>query len=92
MGGMVAMNLIDDMFWNWRHPVGWGWGGGYGGGWGNTYNFYPEHDHYRDYYSGQAAGGADFSDIDRTDTAAGTDFLGSTGGDTGGADFGSDRS
>jgi hypothetical protein len=29
MGGMVAMNLIDDMFWNWRHPVGWGWGGGW---------------------------------------------------------------
>ena len=48
------MNLIDDMFWNWRHPVGWGWGGGYGGGWGNTYNFYPEHEYYRDYYSGQA--------------------------------------
>lgn len=94
--GMIAMNAIDNMYWNWRHPMGWGWGGGYGYG-GNSYVFYPDHDNYRDYYSGQAAG---YSDIDRATDASGTDFLSPTGGDSGdfgsgssaGGDIGSDRS
>jgi uncharacterized membrane protein YgcG len=98
MRDMVTMSVIDHMFWGWQRPMGWGWGGGYGGYGGNTYVFYPEHDHYRDYYSGQAAGGADYSDIDRTNDASGTDFLSPTGGDSGdfgggsSGDFGSDRS
>lgn len=85
---MIALNAIDNMFWNWHHPMGWGWGGY--GGWGgnNTYVFYPDHDNYHDYYGGQAAGYGDYSDVDRTDHAGGADFLGSTGGDLGGSDFG----
>ncbi len=95
--GMLAMNAIDSMFWNWRHPVGWGWGGGYGYG-GNNYVFYPDHDNYRDYYSGQAAGYSDNSDIDRANDSSGADFLSPTGGDanfggtSGGDSIGSDRS
>lgn len=98
MRDMVTMSLIDHMFWGWHHPVGWGWGGGYGGWGGNTYVFYPEHDHYRDYYSGQAAGNADYSDIDRANDASGVDFLSPTGGDSGDfggssfGDFGGDQS
>jgi tetratricopeptide (TPR) repeat protein len=94
--GMLAMNAIDNMYWNWHHPMGWGWGGGYGYG-GNTYVFYPDHDNYRDYYSGQAAGHGDFSDIDRTSDSSGVDFLSPTGGDSGNfggsaGDIGGDRS
>lgn len=86
LGDLVALSLIDNMFWNWHHPMGWGWGGGWGG---NTYVFYPDHEVYRDYYGGQAAGYGDFT---RTpDDAAGTDFLQDTGGDAG-TYAGTDRS
>jgi tetratricopeptide (TPR) repeat protein len=96
MRDMVTLSLIDHMFWGWHHPMGWGWGGGYGG-WGGGYAFYPDHHYYHDYYSGHAAAGGDF---DRDVDAAGTDFLGSTGGDfdsgssfdSGGTDFGTDMS
>lgn len=83
LSDMIMLNAIDNMFWGWHHPVGWGWGGY--GGWGhggNTYVFYPDHDHYRDHYSGQAAGYSDYSDIDRNSDASGTDFLQGTGGDS----------
>ena len=62
---------------------GWGWGGGWGYG-GPA--FYADHHYYHDYYGGQAAS---YGDFDRTPSdAGGTDFLGSTGGYTGGTDFG----
>lgn len=86
LGDLVALSLIDNMFWNWHHPMGWGWGGGWGG---NTYVFYPDHEVYRDYYSGQAAGYGDFTRP--PDDAAGTDFLQDTGGDAG-SYAGGDRS
>ncbi|MGC8667257.1 MAG: tetratricopeptide repeat protein [Chthonomonadales bacterium] len=86
LGDLVALSLIDNMFWNWHHPMGWGWGGGWGG---NTYVFYPDHEVYRDYYGGQAAGYGDFTRP--PDDAAGTDFLQDTAGDAGGF-AGSDRS
>jgi tetratricopeptide (TPR) repeat protein len=95
MRDMVTLSLIDHMYWGWNRPMGWGWGGGYG----HSYAFYPDHGYYRDYYSGQAAGYGDYSDIDRTNDASGVDFLSPTGGDSGdfggsgiGGDFGSDHS
>ncbi|HLY65777.1 MAG TPA: tetratricopeptide repeat protein, partial [Chloroflexota bacterium] len=54
LADMVAFTVIDDMFWAWDQPVGWGWGGGWG--MGNPYTFYPDQDAYRDYYAGMAAG------------------------------------
>jgi len=75
LSDLVTLSLIDHIFWGWHRPVGWGWGGGY--------VFYPEHEHYRDYYSGHAAGHGDF---DRTADAAGTDFLQNSGGDLSGGD------
>jgi tetratricopeptide (TPR) repeat protein len=99
MRDMVTLSIIDHMFWGWHHPMGWGWGGY--GGWGGGYAFYPDHHYYHDYYSGHAASHGDF---DSGVEGAGTDFLGSTGGDfdsgssfdnsfgAGGTDFGSDMS
>lgn len=83
LSDLVTLSIIDNMFWNWHHPVGWGWGGGWGYG-GPV--FYADHHYYNDYYGGQAAS---YGDFDRTPSdAGGTDFLGSTGGDSSGADFG----
>lgn len=96
---MIVLSAIDSMYWHsWNHPVGWGWGGGYGwGGYGNSYAFYPEHDHYRDYYGSSAAGygygSNDYnSDFDRnnSDRAVGSDFLSDSPGDR--TWSGSDRS
>jgi len=88
---LVLLNMIDRMFWDWDRPGrGWGWGGGYGSDW-DGYTFWPEHHHYRDYYSERAASGSDFQD-DLGRHAAGTDFLDSGGGygesdDAAGTDF-----
>jgi len=86
LSDMVMLSMIDQMFWSWHRPMGWGWGGG----WGNSYAFYPEHEMYRDHYSTQSASGSD-SDV----SAGGADFLQDVGGDGGaaGSDFASgDRS
>ena len=90
---MIMFSAIDNMFWNWHHPMGWGWGGygGYGGG--NTYVFYGDHPQYQDYYSHHAASSGDFDSTPAD--AGGTDFLDSTGGDLGGgagSTIGSDHS
>jgi hypothetical protein len=87
MGDLVTLSIIDSMFWNWRHPVGWGWGGGYG--YGNGYAFYSDHDSYRDYYSHQAASSGDFGQVD---DAAGSGFLQDVGGNEGPGDIGADQS
>ena len=89
---MIMFSAIDHMFWNWHHPMGWGWGGYGGWGGGNTYVFYPDHENYHDYYSQHAAAGGDF---DRDIDAGGTDFLQGSGGDLGGGgggDLGRDQS
>lgn len=77
LSDLVTLSLIDHMFWGWHRPVGGGWGSD----WGSPYVFYPEHERYRDHYSGSAAA---YSDFDRAADAAGTDFLQGSGGDFGG--------
>lgn len=84
---MVMLSMIDDMFWGWRHPMGWGWGGGYGYGYGG-YPFYAEHEVYRDYYSSEAAGAAAG---DASLDAGGADFLQDVDAGSG-ADLGRDQS
>jgi hypothetical protein len=83
MTDMITLSVIDNMFWNWNRPMGWGWGGGWGG-WGGGYAFYPNHPFYQDYSFNNAAGYSDFSNSGM----GGTDFLQSSGGDLGGGDLG----
>ncbi len=81
---MIALSMIDNMYWNWRQPMGWGWGGlgGFGGG---GYCFYPDHGFYQDYSYGNAAGFSDWG----SQNIGGTDFLQGSSGDIGGGDLGS---
>jgi len=78
---MIALSMIDNMYWNWRQPMGWGWGGFGGGG----YCFYPDHGFYQDYSYGNAAGFSDWG----SQNIGGTDFLQGSSGDIGGGDLGS---
>lgn len=81
---MIALSVIDNMYWNWRQPMGWGWGG-YGGFGGGGYCFYPDHGFYQDYSYGNAAGFSDWG----SQNVGGTDFLQGASGDIGGGDLGS---
>ncbi|MEP6754196.1 MAG: tetratricopeptide repeat protein [Chthonomonadales bacterium] len=108
LSDMIALSVVDSMFWGWHRPMGWGWGGGYGYGGGNSYVFYADNPVYHDYYShnyggGGYGGGGGYDDLGRApNDAAGTDFLGTSGGDSnfgggdsnsgGGSNYGSDRS